>query len=326
MRKTKYLPPTIVILAVLSIALVRHLKVDSGPCSSSALMMDTLVEVSVWGKGRVSCQAGVDSAMAAMAAIDRLFGGGVLSAASAVSVLESRALDDIMLEAEKIYRLSGGLFDPTVGKVTRLWGFGEGAGVPPADSLKKALESVGLARYLADPAQDQFVLDLGGVAKGYAVELAARKLERLGFRSAIINAGGDMRLVGRRPDGKPWRIAIRHPRREGAFLGYLQLENTAVATSGDYERCFFVDGTRYHHILDPRTGMPGRASVSVTVVGQEGSLCDALATALFLAGRADGAKMLEALPGVGAVFVYADGESLSVTDNLASRFERADLE
>lgn len=326
MRKIRYLPPIIIILTVLSIAVVRNLKGDGKPCSSSALMMDTLVEVSVWGKGRVPCRAGVDSAMASIASVDRLFGGGMVSSASAASVLESREFDDIVREAEKVYALSGGLFDPTIGKVSRLWSFGEDAQVPPVDSLKQALESVGLARYLAGPDRDRFVLDLGGIAKGYAVELAARTLADLGFKSAIVNAGGDMRLLGKRPDGKPWRIAIRHPRRADAFLGYLEVEDAAVATSGDYERCFFANGSRYHHILDPRTGMPGRASTSVTVVGPEASLCDALATALFLAGPSAGAKMLEALPRVGAVFSYAEGNSLAVTANLQSRFERADLD
>lgn len=326
MRKTTYLPPVVIVLAVLSIALVRNLLGDNRCCSGTALMMDTLVEVSVWGKARVSPQAGVDSAMAAIAAVDSLFAGGIVPTASARSILASKPFADIMLRARQVYGLSGGLFDPTIGRVSRLWSFGEGARVPPADSLTEGLKSVGLSRYLAHGGSGEFVLDLGGIAKGYAVEVAAGKIAALGFRSAIINAGGDMRLVGRRPDGKAWRIAIRHPRREGAFAGCLELEDVAVATSGDYERCFFVEGKRYHHILDPRTGMPGRASASVTVVGPDGGICDALATALFLAGPHEGRRLAEALPGVGAVFVYAEGESIAVTGSLASKFKRADLE
>jgi thiamine biosynthesis lipoprotein len=326
MRTRKYLPAVIVVVVVLSIALVRNFRGNGGFYSTSVLMMDTLVEVSVWGKARVSAQAGVDSALAVMAAVDSLFGGGMVLPASSTGAAESKEFADVMLLATEVHNLSGGLFDPTVGSVSRLWRFGEGAEVPCADSLKKALERVGLPRYLADPDSREFILDLGGVAKGYAVEHAAAKLADLGFRSAIINAGGDMRLLGKRPDGKPWRIAIRHPRREDAFAGYLDIENAAVATSGDYERCFFVEGRRYHHILDPRTGMPGGASASVTVVGPEGSLSDALATALFLMGPGEGRRLAESLPGIGAVFVFADGESVEVTANLESKFQRAALE
>jgi thiamine biosynthesis lipoprotein len=261
-----------------------------------------------------------------MATIDGFFGRGLVSAEGRGGAIESPELGEILLVAERVYRLSGGLFDPTIGKVSRLWSFGEGGEVPPADSLEQALGWVGLDRFLNDRRRGPYVLDLGGVAKGYAVELASKKLIGLGFKSAIISAGGDMRLVGKHPDGKPWRIAIRHPRRGDAFVGYLRLQDAAVATSGDYERCFFIDGKRYHHILDPRTGMPGGRSTSVTVVGEEGTLCDALATALFLAGHVEGAGIIEALPGIGAVFVFAEGESVRVTPGLESRFEAAGLE
>ena len=121
------------------------------------------------------------------------------------------------------------------------------------------------------------------------------------MKSAIVSAGGDIRLVGRRPDGKPWRIAVRHPRRAGEFIGYLELEDVAVSTSGDYERCFFVDGTRYHHILDPVDGNArAGASVAVTVVAPTAIQSDALSTGLFLAGPEAGRRIVGDLPGVGS--------------------------
>lgn len=326
MKKYGHILPAAIILVILGISLAKTLQREKQLHSDSALLMDTLVEVSVWGEGRVSAEAGVDSALAAIARIDTLLGDARVDTKSDRRIVESSEFREIMAVAGKVCRLTGGLFDPTVGSVTRLWNFGESVVPPEPDSIRAALTHVGLARFLAAGDSERFILDLGGVAKGYAVDLAARKLVALGFTSAIVVGGGDMRLVGKRPDGKPWRIAIRHPRRQGSFIGYLDLEDTAVATSGDYERCFIYRGRRYHHILDPRTGMPSGASTSVTVVSPSGALCDALATGLFLLGPQAGLELAGSLDDVNAVFVYADGESLVVTPGLAGRFERASLE
>jgi len=324
MKKYRYLYPLLVVVAVLGAAIARNTG-KGGFASDSALMMDTLVQVSVWGKARVSCEAGVDSAMSVLASFDRLLGDARIGP-SEEAVLDEPEVQRIISVAAEVYRASGGLFDPTIGSVSRLWTFGEGGRVPRAESVDVALERVSFARWLAGEGRGGSVLDLGGIAKGRAVEAAAGKLASLGFRSAIVAAGGDMRLVGRRPDGKPWRIAIRDPRREDGFIGYLELEDTAVSTSGDYERFFMLGGRRFHHILDPRTGMPSGASVSVTAVAPEATVCDALSTAFFVMGPGDGSTLAESMAGVGAVFLYAEGESLRVTGRLASKFERAVVE
>jgi thiamine biosynthesis lipoprotein len=319
--------------------LVRQLRGTRGPCSDSVLLMDTLVEVTVWGRGQVPAEAAVDSALAVMKRMDTLFGDGRVEildwgvtagrwhavgdrVGDGAALLASNEFLALLDASSAAYELTGGLFDPAIGSVSRLWTWGEDGAVPHPDSIAAALARVGLDK-LSAKGPGRVTLDLGGVAKGYAVGLAARKIESLGFRSAIITAGGDMRLVGRRPDGKPWRIAIRHPRKPGAFIGFLKLSDTSVSTSGDYERCFVRDGRRYHHILDPRTGMPGERSVSVTVVGPDAATSDALSTGLFLMGPEEGARLVESLDGVGAVFVWAEGESVSVTSRLADEFERA---
>jgi thiamine biosynthesis lipoprotein len=191
---------------------------------------------------------------------------------------------------------------------------------PPPDSIRAGLEHVGLERYLAGTGNRWFIFDVGGIAKGFAVDRAAAKLRSLGFESAIINAGGDLALLGKRPDGKPWRIAIRHPRRSSDFLGYLDLEDVSVATSVDYEQYFIHDGKRYHHILDPATGMPGRRSNSVTVVAQGSCLSDALATGLFLMGPRSGMEAVRSCGRVEAVFAFAEGDSIALSSGLADRF------
>jgi thiamine biosynthesis lipoprotein len=331
MKSLRYLLPVIVIVGVVTVSLVRQFRVNSVPCSKTMLLMDTLVEVTVWGGGQVLPEAAVDSALAVMARLDKLLGDGrveirdgvaTTTAGDASALLKSREFGDLLDASRSAYDLTGGIFDPTIGSVTRLWTWGEDGAVPHPDSIAAALARVGLDRLSAKGPGD-FTLDFGGVAKGYAVGLAARKMVSLGFRSAIITAGGDMCLVGIRPDGEPWRIAIRHPRRPGAFIGFLKLSNTAVSTSGDYERCFVRDGKRYHHILDPRTGMPGGACASVTVVSANATLNDALSTGLFLMGPRKGARLVDSLEGMGAVFVWAEGESVLVTQRLADKFERA---
>jgi thiamine biosynthesis lipoprotein len=206
MRK-RFLPPAILVIAVLVVALVRIWTGGQQYHSDSVLLMDTLVEVSVWGKGRVSAAAAADSAIAAIAGIDSLLGDAVFDAGCETALLGCPPVRSILDVCARANRLTGGLFDPTVGSVSRLWDFDGGGVVPDPDSLTVALSHIGLGRLLAlegPPASGQFVLDLGGVAKGHAVDLASAAVRRLGFRSAIINAGGDMRLVGRRPDGKPW--------------------------------------------------------------------------------------------------------------------------
>jgi thiamine biosynthesis lipoprotein len=288
--------------------------------SDTVLMMDTVIEITLWGEGAVAAEAATDSALASISRVEALFGDGMVDTRTESAVMDSPAFAELITLAEDVYSLTGGRFDPTIGAVTRLWDFYEDAAPPFPDSIRAGLEHVDLVSFLRGDGGTWFIFDLGGIAKGYAVDAAARTIRRLGFKSAIMNAGGDLALVGRRPDGEPWRIAIRHPRRSGEFLGYLDLEDVTVATSGDYERCFIHEGRRYHHILDPSTGMPGTGSNSVTVVSASTGLSDALATGLFLLGPAAGLEVAESLADVDAVFAYADGESLAVTSGLKNRF------
>jgi thiamine biosynthesis lipoprotein len=326
MKRHAYIPPVFIIIAVAAICVVKNARDSDQYYHGTAMMMSTVAQISIWGSGEVSLRAAADSALATMARIDSLFGGGLVGARSADDLVNSPEFRHLLEVSKQAYYVTDGGFDPTVGRVSKLWEFCDGAQPPPGDSIVTALRSVGLDRYLAGTRSRDFVFDFGGIAKGYAVDLAALNLRNLGFRSAIVDAGGDMRLLGERPDGKPWRIAIRHPRRKDAFIACLELEDVAVATSGDYERFFMHCGQRYHHILDPRTGMPGCTSTSVTVIARNACLGDALATGLFLVGHERGLEIVESLPGVEAVFVYAEGESIAFSTGLAGHFERLDFE
>jgi thiamine biosynthesis lipoprotein len=152
-------------------------------------------------------------------------------------------------------------------------------------------------------------MDVSGIAKGYAVDRAIRVLKNAGIRNALVNAGGDICALGAPPGKKSWRIGIRHPRRSGDLLGILELKDKAVATSGDYENFLEVDGERYCHIVDTKTGRPVQGVMSVTVVADNTAEADALATAIFPLGADDGIKLIESLEGVDGIIVTGEEEN-----------------
>ena len=313
--------PVGLILLLLGISVISSRRERPQVVSDSAILMDTIAEISLWGKGEVDAQAAIDSAFNSVRQIDSLFHHGLVSLRWQSLAQEPREMRAIMRLADSVYNLTSGCFDPTIGSVSRLWQFDEHATPPEPESLRVALSLVGLPKMKQQPSKP-FLLDVRGVAKGYAVDAATEKLRKLGFTSAIINAGGDLRVLGRRPDGKPWRIAIRHPRRPGDLIGYVDVEDCAVATSGDYERFFIYQGKRYHHILDPRSGMPARTCESVTVMAPSAALADALATGLFVLGPQAGLRLTQVLDGVEAVFIYAEGDSIKLSRGIEGRFRR----
>ena len=172
--------------------------------------------------------------------------------------------------ADACFRESGGLFDVTSGILRRAWRFDRGE-LPEPEQVSALLERVGWQKLAWAPPVLGFPLagmelDLGGVVKEYAVDRATSVCREAGIAHGLVNLGGDVGCVGPRPDGSPWRIGIRHPRRPGELLASVPLAAGALATSGDYERCIVIGGERWGHILDPRTGWPVRELASVSVV------------------------------------------------------------
>ncbi len=209
-------------------------------------------------------------------------------------------VSDLLFEAIRfalaVAEETGGAFDPTVGHVMEARGFNReyrsGAvvesGVEPAGAVSYrdvVCDTDGRTVTLQRP----LVLDLGAVAKGLAIDMAAREL--MPFRDFAIDAGGDLYLGGRNPEGQPWSVGIRHPRNDGQLIDVLHVSDKAVCTSGDYEKRT-PDG---HHILDPRTGVPADHAASATVVAPTAMLADAVATAAFVMGPADGIELCESL-------------------------------
>lgn len=160
-------------------------------------------------------------------------------------------------------------------------------------------------------------INVGGIAKGWACERVVDILRDAGVEHALVSAGGDTRLLGDRR-GQPWLVGIRDPDDASGVVTRLALVDEAISTSGDYERYFDEDGVRYHHILDPATGRPTEGIRSVTVVGPDGTITDALSTTLFVLGPERGMALLDGLPEYDAVFIEA-GHVVRLSSGLASR-------
>jgi thiamine biosynthesis lipoprotein len=212
---------------------------------------------------------------------------------------------DLYQKALRVNRGSAGCFDITVGPLVELWGFPSGAyRVPRPEEIKAVLFLVGMGKIRLEEnsliLQPGMKLDWGGIAKGWGVDLATRAVVSLGIRRGFINAGGDLYCWGTNPDRQDWRVGIKNPRQRG-YLGVLFVSDIGVATSGDYQRYFEKGGRRYHHIFDPSTGYPAQGKRSVTVIGPETALCDALSTALFVSS--DPETIIRNYPDYGAILV-----------------------
>ncbi len=237
----------------------------------------------------------------------------------------SKELFYLVEEAIEYATLTEGAFDPTIAPLVDLWGFidfdqeRDDYRVPQDYEIASKLELVDykLIELNKDNSTiylpvEGMALELGGIAKGYIVDRALDILKREGIENAYINAGGDIALLGKRPDGNLWRIAIEHPRKESAdhYLAILDISDSAVLTSGDYIKYFEKGGKRYHHLLDPQTGMPANLLISVTIIAETATDADALSTAVFVMGPLEGFALIEGIKGVEAVMVKPDFEIL----------------
>lgn len=223
-----------------------------------------------------------------------------------------------LLEAVRVSELSNGAFDPTLGPLIDLWGIGKkDEFIPSSVQIETALALRGISNLALDRAAHtaylrlpKMAVDLGAIAKGFAVEGAADVLKREGVRSAVIDAGGDIYVLGKKPDGEEWTIGVRHPRRAGRMIALVQVSDSSVVTSGDYERYFDKNGVRYHHIFDPATGQPARRLLSCTIISPSPTQADALSTAVFVLGPKEGMDLVERLAGAEAIMVTPEGEVL----------------
>ncbi|MHC5011432.1 MAG: FAD:protein FMN transferase [Planctomycetota bacterium] len=284
-----------------------------------APVMGTVAEIAVVHPDARSAHAAIDAALARLHWVDATMSrfrddsdvGRANARAVADGVPVAPATAAVLAEALAWAESTDGLFDPCVGRAVLLWNVEERS-APPSAADRRRLAGRRLYRHLdigtwkgrpavryTDP---DVAIDLGGIAKGYAVDLAAETLRARGIEHALVNVGGDLLALGRSEDGDPWQVGIRSPDDPSRLSGTVALEDEAVATSGDYERFFRWRGRTYHHLLDPRTAAPRVSDAhSLTVVAPTCMRADAAATAVFgaegtavarlLATRAPGARV-----------------------------------
>ena len=298
------------------------------------MAMGTLVDVTIWAAPPAEAAAAARAVEALFHELHRAWdpwGDGALgrvnqALAAGEPVTPDADLAALLAEAAALTEASDGLFDPGIGALVRLWGFSrdesQPTAPPPADEIAAAL--AGAAPLPALLAADGRIsgppgarIDLGGFVKGAAVDRGIAVLRAHGIEHAIVNAGGDLRAIGRRGP-RPWRIGIRTPR-AAAILAALEIrDDEAVFTSGDYERYFEYQGRRYHHILDPRSGYPTEGLTAVTVLHPDAGRADAAATALLVAGPADWPAMARVLDVTAVMVVHADG-GIELTEAMRPR-------
>ena len=223
--------------------------------------------------------------------------------AAAAPVAVSQDFFVVLKTALDFAQLTGGAFDPTVGPLVKLWGFGKEPRVPSQEEIEAAQKLVGW-RYVALSAEQEGVtdqeaaagptvrftksgvrLDLGAIAKGYAADCLVEILRERGVKRASLSLGGNVYVYGKKPGGSLWNVAVRNPEKPGQNSFMLKTQNATVVTSGAYERFFVQDGKTYGHIIDPATGFPAQSGLaSVTIVSQNSMIADALSTSLFVLG------------------------------------------
>lgn len=293
-----------IFLLLITLLLVSSCSKKTGLYKETRVIMGTYVTITLneSGKSQDDLAKAANDAFAQITKVDDLMStykpqsnlSQINRSAGIAPVPADPEVIDVIEKALYVSRLTEGAFDVTVGPLVNAWKIGSrDARVPSPEEIKQALSLVGYSNIVVDKKAGTVFLkkrgasiDLGGIGKGYASDMAVEVLKKAGIKGGIVACAGDIKLFGLRPDGTPWTVGIQHPRKKyGALMAKLPLTDCAVSTSGDYERYFIKNGVRYHHILDPRTGYPARGLMSVTVLSKESWLSDSMGKLFVLGPR-----------------------------------------
>lgn len=286
-------------------------------------LMGTRIFVELWSDDAAQGNAAIDAVMAEMVNIDNSMStykpesevSRVNANAAKAPMVISKELFDLLTTALEFSRITEGAFDITYASVGFMYDFR--AHKKPTDAeIESALPAVNYHHVVLDPkkqtvffTQPGVRIDLGGIGKGYAVDRGIAILQARGIEHALVTAGGDSRIIGDR-FGKPWIVGIRHPDDKTRVIAKIPLVDTAMSTSGDYERYFDEDGVRYHHIIDPRTGKSASKVRSATILASTATRTDGLSKTAFVLGAEEAMKIYEKLDDVDAILVTPDGRVL----------------
>lgn len=299
------------------------------PAARSGFALDTAVSITLYALSAdaPSAEALLDGCFAELTRYEQLLSAereeseiGRLNRAEGNPVTVSEETAELLQIGLRYGELTNGALDITIRPASRLWDFRGNPVLPDPAALSAAAELVDyrnlqLDGFTARLADKSAAVDLGGIAKGYIADRLTSYLTENGVKSALIDLGGNIAVIGDK-EGKDWKIGIRDPADNQELAAVIPVQNASVVTSGTYERGFWLDGVRYHHLLDPETGWPVQNGLaSVTIVSPHSVDGDALSTACFVLGEEKALSLIESLPGVEALFIRDDG-SLSATSGL----------
>jgi thiamine biosynthesis lipoprotein len=285
--------------------------------------MGTTIHTEVWHQDQRLAEQVADEVINIMNHVDQLMSPYIES--SELSLLNRQASQAPVQISDELFKviersifyseLTHGAFDITYASIGYMYDFRE-AIRPSRNQLDSHVQYINYKNIVLDPSDNSVFfmdpnvrIDLGGIAKGFAVDLAIEKAAQSGVENILVTAGGDSRILGDRA-GRPWVIGIRHPMDKNRVIAKLPLADESLSTSGDYERYFDEDGVRYHHILDPKTGDSARDVRSVTILGPQAMDTDALSTSVFVMGPKKGLELLDRLPGIEGIIVDQNGNLL----------------
>jgi thiamine biosynthesis lipoprotein ApbE/Na+-translocating ferredoxin:NAD+ oxidoreductase RnfG subunit len=315
-------------------------------CTERHLLMGTIAEITAYGDNIETVRNAINLAFSEINRLDNLMSTykeeSEMSRVNREATKGPTTCDDELLniieDSLRYSALTDGAFDITVGPLMKLWQFRKSKGVNgrpnghaffvSQEELNAVMPAVSYKNIVIFPRKKRISfknphtqLDLGGIGKGYAVDRAFDVLKKNGITSACINFGGNIRVMGSPPGRGGWKIAVQHPRQKDAVLGYLELTNGAISTSGDYEKFLTINGKRYSHIIDPRNGKPVEGMMSVTLLAKTATQADVLSTSVFVMNLKEGLKLIEKLGGIEAILIY-EGKDSRYHQKMSKGFSR----
>lgn len=302
---------------------------DGSKSTASFFAMSTYISLTVYGKNGdqavLEAQAKVEELEKLWSTTDEESEVYALNHGGGRPVSVGSDTAGLLRFALQMAQETDGALEPTIYPVLLSWGFTTGENrIPSEEELELLLQKVGYDKVRLNGKEvmlpEGMQLDFGAVGKGYTGDILVELLKEQGINSALLDLGGNIQVIGTKPDGSPWRVGLRDPFGEG-YLGMLEIQDLAVVTSGNYERYFVgEDGKTYGHIMDPKTGYPAESGLaSVTIVAEEGKLCDALSTALFVMGREKAAAYWRGHPDFDMILITQEGE-ISLTEGIREQF------
>lgn len=291
----------------------------------SRLMMGTIIEISLQHADKELCHRAMNQAFAEISRVESIMSlykpDSELSRINELAYKEpvkiSQEMTELLRISQKAWQLTSGGFDPTASPIIKLWGFYKNEEqIPGENEIREKLKFVGFKNVLFDKSKNEvrfllpgIKLDFNAIAKGYAVDQAVKILKAIGIQRALINAGGDIYVLGgKKPQGY-WTVGIRDPIKTDKIFASIELNNRAIVTSGNYEKFFTINGKQYCHIINPHTGYPVQDILSVTVLAPHVALADALATGIFVLGQEKGLELLNNSKDVDGVIITLDSEA-----------------